>query len=233
MTNAQARLPRAQVASPSTTAASPHDSAPERERLTTWASAITVVRTLASGVVAFQAARSDSLRLLLVALAIYWIGDVADGAVARRFNHETRVGAVLDIVCDRFNAAAFYLGLAWLRPDLAWPIALYVAEFMTVDTFNSLAFLAWPTRSPNYFYEVDRPIWLLNWSKPAKAANSAIFAILLITTGWVWLGLLVASAMWVVKLWTTRRLLAIGLPLPTHPLPTGADEAADPLVGRP
>ncbi|MEL4503607.1 CDP-alcohol phosphatidyltransferase family protein [Luteococcus sp. H138] len=202
---------------------SPHHSTPARERMATGATLITLIRTAASGVLAFHAARVDSLPWLLWALAVYWIGDMADGACARYFDHETRFGAVLDIVCDRFNAGAFYLGLGWLRPELAWPIALYVAEFMTVDTVNSLAFLAWPTRSPNYFYEVDRPVWLLNWSKPAKAANSAIFAILLILTGWVWLGFLIAGVMWLVKLWTLRRIMAIGLPLPTPGPRTGAD----------
>ena len=38
--------------------------------------------------------------------------------------------------------------------------------------FLSLAFMAWPIRSPNYFYVVDRRIWLWNWSRPGKAANS-------------------------------------------------------------
>lgn len=207
-------LPCTATAQPVRRDGSPHDSTTKRERIATAATAITVLRTVSSAVLAFHAARVGSLPWLLWALAVYWIGDMADGACARHFDHETRFGAVLDIVCDRFNAGAFYLGLAWLQPDLAWPIALYVAEFMTVDTVNSLAFLAWPTRSPNYFYEVDRPVWLLNWSRPAKAANSAIFAVLLILTGNVWLGFLIAGAMWLVKLWTLRRIMAIGMPLP-------------------
>lgn len=202
------------VAQPELRAGSPHWSSPERERLATPASVITLVRTVVSGVLAVLAITEHSMAMLLASLAVYWIGDVADGACARALDHETRLGAVLDIVCDRFNAAAFYFGLAWLHPELAWPIALYVAEFMTVDTFNSLAFLAWPTRSPNYFHEIDRPIWRMNWSKPAKAANSAIFAVVLILTGWVWLGFLIAGSMWLVKLWTLRRLVRIGLPLP-------------------
>ena len=80
---------------------------------------------------------------------------------------------MLDILSDRFCAAAFYFGLAWLQPEHVLPVLVYLAEFMVVDCFLSLAFLAWPIRSPNYFYVVDRTIWLWNWSKPAKAANSA------------------------------------------------------------
>ena len=175
---------------------SPHESSLERERFWTPATIITLLRTATSGILSFLAAQSGSMNLLLTGLAIYWVGDMADGACARRFDHETRIGAVLDIICDRFNASAFYLGLAWLRPEFALPVGIYVAEFMTVDTFNSLAFLAWPTRSPNYFYEVDLPVFRFNWSKIAKATNSAIFAVLLLITSWAWLGIVIAVAMW-------------------------------------
>ena len=47
---------------------------------------------------------------------------------------------------------------------------------MVIDGFLSLAFLAWPITSPNYFYVVDRRLWLLNWSHPGKAVNSGLFA---------------------------------------------------------
>ena len=127
---------------------------------------------------------------------------------------ETRIGAVLDIMCDRLNAAAFYIGLAWLQPDLSPAIFVYLAEFMVVDCFLSIAFLAWPVRSPNYFFVVDRPLWLWNWSKPAKAVNSALFAVLLLVTGWMWLGLAIASALLVLKCVSLHRLAAIGLPVP-------------------
>jgi CDP-diacylglycerol--glycerol-3-phosphate 3-phosphatidyltransferase len=185
-----------------------------RERLWTGATVITAVRTLASAAVAAWAAYEGSLTLLVVALGIYWVGDIADGTWARLRGCETRIGAVLDIFSDRFNAGAFYLGLAWLQPDLSPAIFVYLAEFMVVDTFLSIAFLAWPIRSPNYFYVVDRTIWLWNWSKPAKAVNSALFAVLLLVTGWMWLGLLIATALLALKCWSVVRLLRIGLPVP-------------------
>ncbi|MEO7268644.1 MAG: CDP-alcohol phosphatidyltransferase family protein [Knoellia sp.] len=188
------------------------------ERLWTGATVITAVRTIASAVVAAWAVHDDSLTLLIVALAIYWIGDMADGAWARLRGCETRIGAVLDIFSDRFNAAAFYFGLAWLQPELAPAVFVYLAEFMVVDSFLSIAFLAWPIRSPNYFYAVDRQIWLWNWSKPAKAVNSALFAVLLLLTGWMWVGLAIALALLAMKSWSLARLFRIGLPVPgtTH-----------------
>jgi CDP-diacylglycerol--glycerol-3-phosphate 3-phosphatidyltransferase len=184
------------------------------ERLLTGATAITAVRTVASVVLAALAAHEQSLTLLVVALVVYWVGDMLDGFYARVRDCETRIGAVLDIMCDRLNAAAFYIGLAWLQPDLSPAIFVYLAEFMVVDCFLSIAFLAWPVRSPNYFFVVDRPLWLWNWSKPAKALNSALFAVLLLVTGWMWLGLVIASALLVLKCVSLHRLAAIGLPVP-------------------
>ncbi|CAM3802194.1 CDP-alcohol phosphatidyltransferase family protein [Nocardioides zeicaulis] len=184
------------------------------ERLLTGATVITAVRTVASVVLAALAAHEQSLPLLVAALVVYWVGDMADGAYARLRDCETRIGAVLDIMCDRMNAAAFYIGLAWLQPDLSPAIFVYLAEFMVIDCFLSIAFLAWPVRSPNYFFVIDRPIWLWNWSKPAKAVNSALFAVLLLVTGWMWVGLVIASALLVLKCVSLHRLVRIGIPIP-------------------
>lgn len=184
------------------------------ERLLTGATVITAIRTIASVVLAAAAAHQESLELLVASLVVYWVGDMLDGAWARWRDCETRVGAVLDIFSDRLNAGAFYVGLAWLEPDLSPAIFVYLAEFMVVDCFLSIAFLAWPVRSPNYFFVVDRVIWLWNWSKPAKAVNSALFAVLLLVTGWMWLGLAIASALLVLKCVSLVRLMRIGMPVP-------------------
>ena len=189
---------------------------PTKERLGTSANAVTLVRTVAAVVLAGLAVQQDSLELLVASLAAYWVGDILDGTVARLRRCETRLGATLDILCDRLSAAAFYLGLAWLMPDLVWPVMIYLAEFMVVDCFLSLAFLAWPIRSPNYFYVVDRPLWLWNWSKPGKAVNSSIFAVLLLVTENVAVGLVVASALLVLKSVSLARLMRLGQPVPSR-----------------
>jgi len=189
---------------------------PAAERVGTPATVITGVRTVAAVALAGWAAAEQELTWLVVSLAVYWVGDVLDGFVARTMRHETRIGAVLDVLCDRFCAAAFYLGLVWLQPEHAVPVLVYLAEFMVVDCFLSLAFLAWPLRSPNYFYVVDRPIWLWNWSKPAKAANSAIFAVLLLVTGWTYVALAIALGLLVLKTVSLVRLARIGLPVPAR-----------------
>ena len=189
---------------------------PTRERIGTSATVVTFIRTVASVVLAALAAQQRSQTLLVAALVVYWAGDSLDGFVARIRGCETRIGAVLDILCDRFCAASFYLGLVWLHHDFAVPVFIYLAEFMVVDCFLSLAFLAWPVRSPNYFYVVDRPLWLWNWSKPGKAVNSSLFAVLLLVTGWVWVAAAIATALLVMKTASLVRLGRIGLPVPAR-----------------
>jgi CDP-diacylglycerol--glycerol-3-phosphate 3-phosphatidyltransferase len=184
------------------------------ERLLTPATVVTAVRTVASLALSLQAAAEGSLRLLVLALAVYWIGDILDGAIARWRRCETRIGAVVDILCDRLNCAAFYLGLCWLEPSFLLPVGVYLLSFMVVDTFLSLAFLAWPIRSPNYFYVVDERIWRWNWSKPAKAVNSAVFAVFLLVDGLWWVALAMAVALLVLKTVSVSWLVQLGLPVP-------------------
>jgi CDP-diacylglycerol--glycerol-3-phosphate 3-phosphatidyltransferase len=190
---------------------------PARERLTTPATVVTAVRTVASVTLSAVAASQQNLTLLVVALAVHWVGDSLDGLVARVRDCETRTGAVLDILCDRLCFAAFYVGLAWLEPHLAPAIFVYLAMFMVVDCFLSLSFLAWPITSPNYFYVIDRGLWLRNWSHPAKAVNSGLFAILLLVTGWMWLGLAIALALLAAKCYSVASMLRLGMPVPTAP----------------
>jgi CDP-diacylglycerol--glycerol-3-phosphate 3-phosphatidyltransferase len=193
------------------------------ERFTTVANGVTVLRTVAAVVLAGVAADQESLRWLLASLVVYWLGDMLDGFVARQLGCETRTGAVLDILCDRLCAAGFYLGVMWLEPSYAPAVLVYLGQFMVLDCLLSLAFLAWPVRSPNYFYVVDRPLWLWNWSKPGKAANSSLFAVLLLATGWVWLGVAIALVLTGLKVTSLVRLGRLGLPVPTVPdgAPTG------------
>lgn len=205
---------------------------PESERFLTPATIITFIRTIATVVIIGFALHegipdddefwSPALQLMTVALGVYWVGDMLDGQVARRMHHETRIGAVLDIMSDRMCSAAFYFGLAWLHPEFTVPVLLYLAEFMVIDCFLSIAFLAWKVRSPNYFYVIDRTIYRLNWSHPAKAVNSALFAVLLLITQSPWLGGVIAAGLLVFKVAMLVRLARIGLPIPSG---TGASHA--------
>ncbi len=199
---------------------------PGREKIFTLATIITFGRTAATLVLALLGAHQGSLTLLLWALGVYWLGDAADGAVARITDRETRTGATLDIMCDRISAGLFYVGFAWYDPTMVVPVGIYLAEFMVVDMFLSMAFLAWPLSSPNYFYLVDRRIWLWNWSKPGKALNSALFAVLMVLTRDPWVAGLIATALLCLKILSLTWLMRLGLPTPAgcaRPEARGAD----------
>lgn len=187
---------------------------PEVERLATPPTLLTFTRTAVTLGLALWGAHADSLSLLLWALGVYWVGDIADGLLARRLDQETRIGAVLDIMCDRLSAACFYTGLAWYDPTLVVPVGLYLVEFLVLDMFLSLAFLAWPVSSPNYFYVVDARIWRWNWSKPAKVLNSALFAVLLVVTRNAWVGSAVVLCLLALKVTSLGWLMRLRLPIP-------------------
>jgi CDP-diacylglycerol---glycerol-3-phosphate 3-phosphatidyltransferase len=199
---------------------------PSEERLFTGATVITFVRTAITLVLSLWGAAEQSLPLLIAGLLVYWVGDSLDGEWARWFDCETRMGAVIDMMCDRLSCAAFYLGLVWLEPSgffsdepmtlIALPVGVYLFEFMVIDMYLSLAFLAWPIRSPNYFYVVDRRLYQWNWSRLGKAANSGLFAVLLLVTGWWWLGLVIAIGLLVLKCVSLRWLLDLGMPVPAR-----------------
>jgi CDP-diacylglycerol---glycerol-3-phosphate 3-phosphatidyltransferase len=186
----------------------------ELERFVTWPNAVTGVRTGTSVVLSGLGIANGSLILLMAGLAVYWAGDVADGALARAMRRETRIGATLDIACDRACAIAFYLGLLSIRPDLLAPVAVYLLNFLVVDLILSLAFLRWPISSPNYFYLADWRIWFWNWSKPAKAANSALFALALLFLQLPLVTLAIALTLLLIKIGSLIRLALLPVPPP-------------------
>lgn len=177
-----------------------------RDRLPTIATGVTVVRTVVSLVLVVTAVVERSWPLLLAGLAVYWVGDVLDGAVARRTGTETRTGALLDVLCDRVGCGTFYLGFLVFEPAMAVPVSIFLLQFMVLDAYLSLAFLRWPLHSGDYFYRVDRPIWLLNWSKPAKAVNSGGLALTMLVWGSVPAATVLVLAVTVVKTWSVVRL---------------------------
>jgi phosphatidylglycerophosphate synthase/membrane-associated phospholipid phosphatase len=183
---------------------------PERERFWTWPTVVTAVRTVGALGLVVRAFEEHSTPLLLAALAVYWSGDILDGWLARRLHQETRIGAVADILCDRLSAIPIYVGLVWMDTSLALPVSVYVVEFAVIDLLLSLAFLAWPLVSPNYFYQVDHRIWALNWSPLGKTVNGAAFLAVLLLVGNVALATVFAVGLLALKVgclaWVRRAL---------------------------
>ena len=171
---------------------------------------ITLVRTVGALTVGAAASTRHSLHLLALAYAVYWLGDMLDGFVARRTGTETRQGAVLDILCDRASCGMLAVTYLSLRPEAAPAITVFLLQFMVVDCLLSLGFLHWPILSPNHFGLVDRRLYRWNWSAPAKAVNTAAL-VLVVATGRYDVALVLAGVQLAVKvasLVALSRLLA-------------------------
>lgn len=149
----------------------------------TYANLVTWVRIAGSMLCfAMAAARSD-LRWNLAGLVVYWLLDSLDGFLARALHQETRMGAQMDIIADRLLITFFYYNHLAGHPDLLAPVGLFLFEFVGLDLYLSIQFLRWPIVSPNYFYRIDRRIWLLNWSAVAKVGNAGLVTVLNLMPG--------------------------------------------------
>jgi CDP-diacylglycerol--glycerol-3-phosphate 3-phosphatidyltransferase len=186
----------------------PHIPPSRMEPIKTWANLITVIRSLAALILGVIGAVNGSLMLLAIGYLVYWIGDSADGNVARFLKQETRQGAVFDIICDRANACVLAIGYMAYDPGVSVPLAVYLLQFMVIDMVLTLSFLFWPLVSPNYFNRVDRPVFLLNWSKTAKTANTTV-VVTLTALGWIIPATVVASIVLLMKVWSLHRVIGI------------------------
>ena len=202
----------------------------------TWANLVTVVRAVAGLAVFAAAAMRESEALNFTGLAVYWVLDIADGAVARALRQETRLGAQLDILADRLLCFFFYFNYMSWHPAVIVPVSLFVFQFAFLDHFLSNQFIRWPILSPNYFHAVDRVVWALNWTGPAKVLNGALMVCLLVAAEAVWVASIASVLMMGVKLYSIRRLARLPQPedrmarLMDLPLDTGEPEADERAV---
>lgn len=177
-------------------------------RVGTVANLVTVVRTVGSVALALVGLVDDRPLLLVVAYAVYWLGDIADGWLARRMSQESRLGAVLDIVCDRACTAVLCVAVVTRVPDALLLVAVFLLTFMVLDMVLSFAFLCWPIDTPNDFWQVDPLVYRLNWSPVAKAANTA-GVVGSIALGVEPVGVLIVIAVLAIKVWSSARVLRL------------------------
>ena len=185
----------------------------------TWANLVTAVRTVAGLLVFALAAHGRDATLNYIGLALFWALDILDGALARGFKQETRVGAQFDILSDRLLIAFFYFNFVAFRPDFILPVVVFLFQFNLIDLYLSNQFMRWPIVSPNYFHQVDRTIWRLNWSLPAKALNSQLVPLIMIFTGSVWLPCVISLGIIGLKFYSIVLLRRLPAPESTWPAP--------------
>jgi len=195
---------------PRTSAVPPLRPGPEPWR--TWANLVTLVRAVAGLALFALAAARGSEPLNFIGLAVYWVLDIADGAVARALGQETRLGAQIDILADRLLCFFFYFNFMSWHHEAIVPVSLFMFQFAFLDHFLSNQFVRWPILSPNYFHAVDRVVWALNWTGPAKVVNGALMACLLVLAGSVWAASAVSVLMMALKVYSIRRLSRLPQP---------------------
>lgn len=180
--------------------------ASNNESVVTFASAVTAIRLFVTLYFVMDAMHSLRIEPIVYALIAYWVGDVIDGMVARATNRETQLGAIFDIAADRLSVVTIYMLFALYLPALTLPIIIFLFTFVIVDTILSMSFLKFNLLSINYFYLVDKKLYDLNWSMPAKAATTSIFMIVALLAQNVVLSLIVAVAVLSLKVYSLHRL---------------------------
>lgn len=141
---------------------------------------ITLVRLVSSVIFFVLAVATSKETYNFIGLGIHWVGDWLDGVVARVFKRETILGAEIDIIADRVESLFFFLVFLSFHPQLYIPVVLYIFDFAFVDFYLSYQFIKFDIISVNYFYKVDRTVFLLNFSRAGKIINSAVVTLLLI-----------------------------------------------------
>jgi len=170
---------------------------------------ITLVRTAGSLAVSMAGLATRDPRLLLIAYAIYLVGDMLDGNVARWLQQETRAGATFDIVSDRLCAVPIFLAYVVIEPSAAWAVGIWLVGFAGIDLVLSLGFLAWPLRGTGGFAYVDRAIFNWNFTILAKSANSTGFILALVFLRSPVPAALIAFGWVAVKAWSLHRLVGL------------------------
>ena len=180
-----------------------------RPEVVTWANLVTLVRLL-GGLGAFGIALAGSDEAwIYIGLAVYWVGDVLDGMLARGFHQETLLGAEFDILSDRIEVCLFYIVYASIHPEKTLIAVLFLLEFMVLDHWLSNQFVRWPIRSPNDFYRVDPLTWRWLWSRPGKALNTGLVTLLTIFVSSSWPALVTIAGLVVARAFLWARVMRL------------------------
>jgi phosphatidylglycerophosphate synthase len=182
------------------------------EQWGTWPNLVTAVRTIATVVAWAVAVTTGSDAWLLAALLCYWVGDIADGLLARVPHQETRTGAVLDVLADRLSVCLVVVSYVSTHRWAAVPAAVFLGQFVVLDAYLTLAFARWSLLSPNYFGLVDATVYRLNWSAPAKATNTGAVLLVWLLTGSTLAATVLATVVLGVKSYSALRLARLPVP---------------------
>ncbi|HKR50730.1 MAG TPA: CDP-alcohol phosphatidyltransferase family protein [Pseudonocardiaceae bacterium] len=103
--------------------------------------AITVTGTMGTVVSALWFFPRDQLLVGTVAVTVFVLFDLLDGAVARARGHGTPFGTVLDATCDRIADGALFAGLTWWCFQVADDRPLAVAALFCLVTAQVISYI--------------------------------------------------------------------------------------------
>jgi phosphatidylglycerophosphate synthase len=194
---------------------------------------VTAVRTAGTLVLSGAAIAEGDQALLLAALLCYWLGDIADGLLARLAHSETRTGAVLDVVADRLCVCFVVVTYVMSHPSVLLPAGVFLLQFAVLDAYLTLSFRRWSLLSPNYFGLVDSTVFRLNWTPVAKATNTGAVILVVLLTGAMGVATLLVLVILAVKAYSLARLARLPVPaalsgcavLDAHPAAAPAPQA--------
>ncbi len=120
----------------------PPSSAPASAFILAMPNIITGARILLTPVVALFILREQS-GMAMIMLAITSLSDRLDGAIARRFNAHTRLGAYLDPLADKALILLVYASLAAVEMADIWLAALIIGRDMAMMFLGGLTWIAY------------------------------------------------------------------------------------------
>jgi CDP-diacylglycerol---glycerol-3-phosphate 3-phosphatidyltransferase len=182
------------------------------EQWATGPNVVTAIRTIATVAAWTVAVTTGSSVWLLAALLCYWIGDIADGMLARLTYRETRTGAMLDILADRLSVCLVVVTYVTTHPPAALPAAVFLGQFVVLDAYLTLAFARWSLLSPNYFGLVDATVYRLNWSPPAKVTNTSAVVLVWLATRSLMATTALAAVVLAMKSFSALRMARLPVP---------------------
>ncbi|HEX5851983.1 MAG TPA: CDP-alcohol phosphatidyltransferase family protein [Solirubrobacteraceae bacterium] len=189
-----------------------HRSDPEwKHARWSYANGLTAGRTVIAVSLLGLAIYDSSHHLLVLGLAMSWLGDMVDGHVARAYRCETVLGAQVDGLADRLTAMLVVIGSIGVAHGSTLAVAAGLTvwlQFGVLDHALSAQFLRFDRWSPDEFHLDDEDAWRMNWAPLAKIVSNIPVGLLAFGGVATWGALAGAAMLFVVRSSGSLRLLA-------------------------
>jgi CDP-diacylglycerol--glycerol-3-phosphate 3-phosphatidyltransferase len=178
---------------------------PDASKEASWSAAnnVTALRCLLGAGLLAVAALQASWPLLVVALALCWLGDVADGLVARGLRCESVLGAQFDSYADRLVvASALVASIAVYHGATALCVGATATwlQFGCVDQFMSSQFLRFDLWTSDELHLVNAALWRLNFAPIAKIVSNVPTALVMVGGAAAWVAAALALTLVAVRI---------------------------------